>query len=152
GGVLAEARQYAEKAAAAEGVIRLIDQIATQEDIPGVGSYFGAHELTPGARDTDAQVRALAEALGRMQSGGVISREEEERFMEMIVGGVQLGGETRLRKNLAVVRDMARAKLETYERALSPEARAYMRRNQALPEFRAEFTGSTNAEDVVVED
>src|SRR5690606_30021146 len=79
GGVLAEARQYAEKAAAAEGVIRLIDQISTQEDIPGVGSYFGAHELSPGARDTDAQVRALVEALGRMQSGAVISAEEEKR-------------------------------------------------------------------------
>lgn len=121
-----------------EGVVRLLDDMAGQEDIVGVGKYttdkFGSE-----ARDFDQQMMVLEQAIGRAVSGAVISEDEAAQFREMLMAGVKWGGgEERLRKNITQVKKMFESRLETKRRGLSQaERQAITRANN--PEFGAEY-------------
>lgn len=146
GGIVRQAQWFAEKAGTAEGVLRQIDSILAMEDIPGVHALGSDFWATEEGRRMKASIDSIKEQFGRLQSQGVISPVEREDFDDMILRAVQfpvVGGENRLRINLEELRKGVASKVESFERAIEPEAREYYRKNRNLPEFKEEFSGST---------
>jgi hypothetical protein len=121
-----------------EGVVRLLDDMAGQEDIAGVGKYttdkFGSE-----ARDFEQQMMVLEQAIGRAVSGAVISEDEAAQFREMLMSGVKWGGgEERLRKNIGQVKKMFTSRLETKRRGLNDRERQAITR-ASNPDFAPEY-------------
>lgn len=153
GGVYREAQKFAASTEAAQAVDALITDILSQDDIAGYGLTASPlpNAIAPEAKTVETQIRLVKESLGRLQSQGAITTDELDNFSEMVESGTTLGGESRLRTNLAELQKMIRARISPHERALSPEARAYVRRNQSLPDFTPQHTGGSSAS-VVEED
>lgn len=151
GRIYSEMATFADKTAAGQQTVGLIDNMLAQDDIAGYGLTAGP-TVGNAASNVEADLEAVAESFGRLQSQGVISPDEEVRFRKMLKDGTELGGEKRLRQNLKRVKGMVNLKIEAYERGLSPEARAYYRRNKNNPDFASQWTGGTGRDVVQVDE
>ena len=145
--IASEAYKFGADTAVAQQVVGLIDKVLQQDDIAGYGFTAGTG-LLPSEKSVDDDIDAIGEAFGRLQSQGVISVEEEVRFNEMLRGGTALGGESRLRKNLARVRGMVMLNIEAHERGMSKESRGYYNRNVRAADFGAKWTGGGKAKPI----
>jgi hypothetical protein len=153
GGIYSEAQAFARATEEAQGVDALVGEMLAQDDIAGYGATASPipNALSPGAKTTETKLKLIKESLGRMQSGGAITEDELDTFTSLVEGGTALGGESRLRQNLGELQKMIRARISAHERALSPEARAFVRRNEGLADFDPQYTGGGSAS-VVDED
>lgn len=130
-----------------------IDELLGKDDIPGYG--FTASPF-PEALDSDlaatnAQINLVLDELARLKSGAAIGQDEWEMYDGMLRGGTALGGEDRLRENLARVKTFLTNKRNAIERGLEPGTREYYNRNAAAADFDARWTGGP-MDSVVEED
>lgn len=152
-----QAYQFGKDTVAAQEVIGGIDTIISQDDIAGFGYTEGVN--LPSKRTTVQTINTrVIEPLGRLRSQGAISKEEEVRFAEMVFAGVEFGegsifetSESRLRKNLEILRATLQLRVDAQKRALPRESRNYYDRNVAGADFDPIWSGGSG-EGVVVED
>lgn len=142
---------FADKTEVAQQTVGLIDKLLAQDDIAGYGLTAGP-TVGNAANNVEADIKAIAESFGRLQSQGVISPTEEERFMAMLTDGTTLGGEKRLRQNLQRIKGMVILRITAQERRLSPEARAAYNRNKANPELAPRWSGGSGQPVVKVDE
>lgn len=152
GGIYREAQQFAKEFGPQLAVIGQIDTFLEQhsgDNIPGIsrmsigGEYEGqiADVLLGDEAGASAAVHnalgQIREEIGRARSQGAITEDEEARFNAQVMDGLQTGGARRLKQNLTAIRAAMESRVQPGERALSPEGREYILRNNLIPEFSA---------------
>lgn len=148
--IYGELGAFADKTEVAQQVVGLIDGLLVRDDIAGYGVTAGP-TVGNAANNVEADIGTIAEAFGRLQSQGVISPDEEVRFMAMLKDGTTLGGEKRLRQNLTRIKGMVNLRITAQERRLSKPARDYYNKNKNNAEIAARWSGGAG-ETVVQED
>lgn len=140
----AELQKFATQTDKAGQVIDLIDQFIDDygdSDIPGRGaSSVVDYWMRPNERATaKAKLSIITDAIGRLQSQGAVTPDEEARFSEWLSAGV---GDKQLLSNLRNAQELAKTLIARQERALSDRGRTRYRRTEQVPDFEADLTGA----------